>query len=402
MEIAAGTYYTHAPLASLWKPSNWKRDAESLMDTAWNHSKIVAVDGKVVITGGENLWGSNYLDEEPAHDVSMRLSGPAALDGHRFANLLWDHVCEPSDGGLWDRLQNKLMSTRSFATRGASTGCPAPSPVTAETTGAPAGGSPVVAVGRTGPWGTDTDFAVDDAILAMIGTAKTSVHMSLQDLGPVENVAVNGFSVTDLFREVDKIGSPFGLSLTKTVLDDHLLKWPTSVFDKVSEAIARGVDVSIVLSNKGSLAGGEALDSSYSNGWTTTDVARHFYDNARANAALFGGASETDVATTVCRRFHLASLRMSDGEETWPSGVPFANHGKYLGVDSRAFFLGSYNLYLPESLAEFGYVVDDAEVARQMEQGYWASVWRYSSRTAVTGTEVPLSSCVAMLQRSPG
>ncbi|HEY0380539.1 MAG TPA: phospholipase D-like domain-containing protein [Pyrinomonadaceae bacterium] len=61
-------------------------------DYAWNHSKFVAVDGKVIITGGHNFWSQTYLGEFPIFDLSVRYEGPIARGGHLFANGLWEHV----------------------------------------------------------------------------------------------------------------------------------------------------------------------------------------------------------------------------------------------------------------------------------------------------------------------
>ena len=41
----------------------------------WNHGKIVNVDSSVVIVGGENLWASNYLSENPVMDVMLQVRG---------------------------------------------------------------------------------------------------------------------------------------------------------------------------------------------------------------------------------------------------------------------------------------------------------------------------------------
>lgn len=42
---------------------------------SWNHSKIIAVDGWYLHTGGHNLWDPHYLRHNPVHDLSMELEG---------------------------------------------------------------------------------------------------------------------------------------------------------------------------------------------------------------------------------------------------------------------------------------------------------------------------------------
>ena len=61
---------------------------------SWNHAKIIAVDGRKLITGGHNMWTDHYLTQAPIHDLSMRLTGTVADDAHYFLNELWDTTCE--------------------------------------------------------------------------------------------------------------------------------------------------------------------------------------------------------------------------------------------------------------------------------------------------------------------
>jgi hypothetical protein len=46
---------------------------------SWNHSKIIAVDGHVLFTGGHNLWDGHYLQHDPVSDLSMHLEGRHVL-----------------------------------------------------------------------------------------------------------------------------------------------------------------------------------------------------------------------------------------------------------------------------------------------------------------------------------
>mmetsp|Transcript_41709 Transcript_41709/g.126542 ORF Transcript_41709/g.126542 Transcript_41709/m.126542 type:complete len:1858 (-) Transcript_41709:76-5649(-) len=62
--------------------------------SSWNHGKIVAVDGKKLITGGSNYYTTDYLQEDPVHDVSMQVTGGPALTAHRYAEKLWRTSCE--------------------------------------------------------------------------------------------------------------------------------------------------------------------------------------------------------------------------------------------------------------------------------------------------------------------
>ena len=58
----------------------------------WNHAKIIAVDGKHLLTGGHNLWDAHYLKNDPVRDISTQLEGPVAVDGHKFLDEQWKYV----------------------------------------------------------------------------------------------------------------------------------------------------------------------------------------------------------------------------------------------------------------------------------------------------------------------
>ena len=92
LKVHVGTYRT-----SLNVKGNLLRPADSsglVEDTvSWNHGKIIAVDGTYLITGGTNLYSEHYLHSDPVHDLSMVVTGGAALTAHRYANALWGPAC---------------------------------------------------------------------------------------------------------------------------------------------------------------------------------------------------------------------------------------------------------------------------------------------------------------------
>ncbi len=61
------------------------------------------------------------------------------------------------------------------------------------------------------------------------------------------------------------------------------------------------------------------------------------------------------------------------------SAAQSINHAKFWMVDDGAFHVGSDNLY-PHNLQEFGYVVESAEVARDVVAAYREPLWTFSSR----------------------
>ena len=55
--------------------------------------RIVAADGTRALVGGQNQYNDDYLSINPAFDLTLRVSGPAAYDAQHFAQRLWEYVC---------------------------------------------------------------------------------------------------------------------------------------------------------------------------------------------------------------------------------------------------------------------------------------------------------------------
>ena len=55
-------------------------------ELTWNHSKIVAVDGRFLHYGGHNLYDNNYIRRNPVTDISNEVEGPVAHSAHLFAD----------------------------------------------------------------------------------------------------------------------------------------------------------------------------------------------------------------------------------------------------------------------------------------------------------------------------
>jgi phosphatidylserine/phosphatidylglycerophosphate/cardiolipin synthase-like enzyme len=322
----------------------------SNLPPSWNHSKIVAADGRLALVGGHNLWTQHYLDKNPVHDLSMRLEGPAAADAHRFANQLWAWTCANRSWLTWS-----TWSVWANRWRAGSIDDTCPGAVTPPAA-APAGDATVIAVGRLA-WvdpnnaGNDADLAID----AMLRAARETIVLSQQDLGP---------------PTVPVLGIPLG-------------SWPNAIFDELGAAMARGVDVYLVLSNPGAVAGGlSATVAPYANGWEPAEVVRRIRQRLAASpvAGLPTGAA---LDALLCDRLHVAPLRFGP-DDAFPDGVTFPNHAKLVMVDGQAAYIGSQNLY-DAGLSEHGYIVDDAAAIAELAATYWEPLWTWSAARAVSG-----------------
>ena len=301
---------------------------------SWNHSKIIAADGKLAVVGGHNMHTADYQLKDPVSDLSMRLTGPAAAAAHHYANEIWDAAC--ARGTLHGSGMVSLPS-----------GLPCPPHFEADASDGP-GGATVISAGRIG---AVPDNASDAALLAMVDAAKTRVVMSQEDIlgGRIPHTSL-------------AVAPP-----------------PYALLDRLAQAMARGVDVYLVISN----VDGGLFTTSYSHGWTPAETAQQMADYITKKPEVFPAG--TDITGLLCQKMHVAGLRVSN-DDRWPDGKVFSNHSKFLMVDDQAFYVGSQNLYVSD-LAEFGFIVDSPSAAKTANDTFWAPLWTFSQRTAVTGSE---------------
>lgn len=312
----------------------------------WNHSKMVVVDGREAIVGGHILKGPEYLNVNPRFDISMRLIGDAAHGAQRFAQALWDkYVCSS-----WVQPATRLMysvpATNENYLRAACRNAytrPAGNSRTASTI-------PVIAAGTQGSGG---DKASDDALFALIESARRTVLLSQQDLVEVRQ---RGMGV-----------SP-------------------GLMARLRDKMAEGVDVYIMLSNN------DNGERSWSNA-TLHETLSRIVDYIEENP---GPLSGRDIGAILCERLHLAPIRFSDTEEEWSNGDAITNHAKLVLVDDEAFYIGSQNLYPGglgddnrPSLFEFGFIVESPSHARRIRSEYWDPLWSFARNAAISGSDAP-------------
>jgi phosphatidylserine/phosphatidylglycerophosphate/cardiolipin synthase-like enzyme len=299
--------------------------------------------------GGHNLWSADYLVDNPVHDLSMLVKGPAAASASRFADRLWGFVCT--------NLDRKPSGQLATFPAGETTRCPdSLAPPSRDGTS----GLEMLAVGRLGA-GLTTEFANQSELARdlLFAAARRTIRISQQDLG-------------------------FKLGRASTL-------FPESTIERLLDFIEqRDGHVYIVLSNPGSIGNG---GSPYDNGVTLLELARHLRgvmmrrQDARDWRARYAIRKEPDaINALLCSHIHLAPLRFGP-DPSWPGGKAIANHAKFWMVDDRAFYIGSDNMY-PVNLQEFGYILDDHKAAAEVLDSYWTPLWQWSQRAAVSGEGV--------------
>jgi phosphatidylserine/phosphatidylglycerophosphate/cardiolipin synthase-like enzyme len=333
---------------------------EDCKSFSWPHAKFLAIDGSEVLLGGHNFWSEDYLVDNPVHDLSMRLRGPAATSASRFADRLWQFAC--ANLGKKPAVQLASFASGQSLAPGA---CPESlaRPVPARMA---SGGTPALAVGRLGA-GITNDFANQSELARdlVFGAARHTIRLSQQDIG-------------------------FMLGRSNVL-------FPESTLDRLIDFIEqRDGHVYIVLSNPGATGNS---GSTYSNGVTFAAFARHLRAmvqkriDARDPTARYEVRKGPDpINALLCGHVHLAPFRFGP-DATWPRGTPIANHAKFWMVDERAFYIGSDNIYIyPVNLQEFGYILDDRKAAAELLEAYWNPLWEWSRRAAVSGEGV--ESCI--------
>ena len=330
----------------------WRKGA------SWNHAKLIAVDGRYLHTGGHNLWDYHYLKNNPVHDLSIEMEGRIAHDGHLFANSQWNHI-QSKQAGCAGQLAEKIpdgipliWSNRVIISEYPADKAAEFPPVYDSSIvpryRAPWGSVPIISMGRLGAL-TYKNRPADDAFLAMIDASKTIIRMSLQDLGPV--------------------------CIPKTKIALPGVSWPKPVLDALARAIwLRGVDVEIVLSNRGSIPGGLSMtDACYGNGWSCVDVGSEIIKRIQKQ---FPQASDSELRKKVEENLRICFIRHAKSS-TYKDGLNIGNHSKYFIIDDIASYTGSQNLYVCD-LAEWGVMIDDAGETKKMMKDYWNPLWEAS------------------------
>eukprot|EP00934_Nitzschia_sp_Nitz4_P008000 Nitzschia sp. Nitz4//scaffold133_size116822//38545//40270//NITZ4_003802-RA/size116822-processed-gene-0.144-mRNA-1//-1//CDS//3329535381//7990//frame0 len=331
---------------------------------SWNHSKIIAVDGKYLWTGGQNFYDQHYLRTNPVTDVSLELEGGPAKDAHRYANTQWQYIVRKQSTKWGTFVDRHVPDALEVPRRARVTVSEFPENKAAEfppdwkeskllfkrvPPTLDADHIPIITVGRYGAL-LKKARPSDDAFVAMIDAARDVIHMTLQDLGPM---CVPG---------------------TKMAMPGTT--WPTAYLEAMARAIwLHGVDIEIVFSNPGSFPGGSTnAEDVYGYGWSCADVASEII---KSILRQYPEASLEELRKKVVENLRICFLKSPRGGCAYKSGATLGLHAKHFIVDDVCCYTGSQNLYVCD-LAEWGVVVDDEEQTRRMKAQYWDPMWKVS------------------------
>jgi phosphatidylserine/phosphatidylglycerophosphate/cardiolipin synthase-like enzyme len=355
---------------------------------SWNHSKLIVVDGRTVITGGVNTYTNNYVQTpKPVTDMMMAIRGPAATSAGNYINRLWEWTCANRHTRNW-------AATTGSWVYPSGRGCVSHlSPPAA----ARAGDLDMLEVGGLGvgiqakdpsstyklpglnrPEDAKCDLRFADKDVVNLDRDYQTVNPEETALREMVATATHSivFSQQDLYGWCATIGGP--IKAVQPLGDLRLL-------DNLAAKMIRGVKVRIVISTPGN-------EDSYS----TMRNMGQFSDLLRKRIALQAGgdrAAETVMQDTL----QYASLRSSvkprwEGKATDDRGkvidcddpkkpCTYAQHTKLVVVDDRVFYLGSKNAY-PAFLQDDGYFVESPAAVAHIRREFLDPQWNYSQADA--------------------
>lgn len=315
---------------------------------SWNHAKIVAVDGKTLLVGGENLWADKYLERGPVFDLNMKINGPAVFYAHRFADKIWESVCgyrkfdsmSPVD---WDSGSSVDGIWQSFSTPGCVKKISVPQ-------------------------------AQGQGSLKILGAARFGT------LSGTKLTAINETNPADVAMTYALNSAENTLRISQQSLLYGPFAWEP-LLTAIAKLIVKGGQVYIVVSN------GHVGSAAYA-GSAAATLVRIRLAVIKSLVNKFG-ISPSKASDMLCKSLNFTELRFGPDDRwpyTGPSGDQFANHAKFFMVDDNVFYVGSDNLYSAD-LIEYGVFVSDPTAISQMRSQYWDKLWGNSKRVAIMGPE---------------
>jgi hypothetical protein len=353
--------YAIAPMSKCLSPETKK--STIAYKASWNHSKIIDVDGSISIVGGHNWWTNSYLTSDPISDVSLEVQGSAARNAEPFVDTLWKYICDESSAN-----KNTIATSKSWVDGVQGQEC-LPHMTLPPITPAK-GTTAVMGVGRLG-LGIYADARADEpgdqseiARNAMLSQATSIIRIAQQNLEGLASTA-QPFWMTPKSRERNNAAG--------------------NIYDILAKFLINKGNLYMVTTNYGAKdAGGD--------GYYTKTKVGYLADTIKDRVKkLAPTMSKDDINTLLCRDMHLATIQPST-EKTWPDGNFFGNHSKVWITDDQDYYVGSHNIYAA-NLQEYGYIVGGEIATDNFITQYWNPLWKYSSTTAITGSEVPAADC---------
>jgi hypothetical protein len=292
--------------------------------TSHNHAKMIVADDSRVITGGHNLWDSDYLSDKGSrvNDTSCLITGPAAKGARQFADKLWTRTIAQT---CWKK--------PNFVT----TSPPSASPPEHS------GSGNMLALGKLGGGWSESDItsnASKTARVMALCSAKSTIRISQQTLGaPLNLLGLDFYTCLALLRAVLAGVTVQILGSQKTDVTD-----PYSGFAAELRNELMGMYKDDVLKTAQRYTAAPSLRNNL-DAWANLSLTSPTWQPA----SLKQLPKNSDAARKLKQNLQISRLHSS-------ADVPAYNHSKICIVDERCFYIGSDNFYvsgtdpgLPES-----------------------------------------------------
>ena len=333
----------------------------------WNHSKIVAADGKTAFVSGINMWSHSYLQStHPVTDLGLVVSGTAARDAQKFLDVQWRDVCANPGSSL--KFTNTILPSASNCP-GTMTTKLDPDASLAAANGGSVG---VLSLGRGGR-------IYDGRKVGEGAYPEVSAADRLATTCPGIFNVMNGGARWDGRNPSDTgLRALVDSARTNVTIFQQNMMFPCPVgklydvrlFDAIARKLQQGIPVNIVTSNTSAAVRDDAGLTEPESDYKALPVAK--VQKTLIDRVEKLGNTEAEATAVVCRNLMVAPLRVStsgkwnDAEDKFSSP---AMHTKLFMVDDQAFSIGSQNAY-PNELAEFTYLVENKSAAAELKSRF--------------------------------
>lgn len=381
---------------------------------SWNHSKVFAVNGQSLVSGGANYWSDYSQGQTWIFDLSMSLQGDATVATHAYMNHVWRYLADRPvvDQGSWcwggRFLDKKLQPVQEVPMYGSAV--------------AQTGNSAALMVARGGMWpdspdGLSTQFldAARDILFNVVGELAQSGHLRwatavivfeqladesaawralMESLGASSAAWATRIARNEAIRQADR---SVWLAQQKLVMDDLVEGSPgfRALVDRINAAL--GTDwngyiwpydllramATAVFNMEGAgfpQAGVLLATSAYSNTSGYRDPVRSGDFISRLVSVARGMADLKELPldaaameAAVAKLVHYQRV-LPESKDNTSAGV---QHSKFVCVDQKLAYIGSDNAY-PSYNLELGLWVDDAAALQALVSDYWVPLWALS------------------------
>lgn len=381
---------------------------------SWNHSKVFAVNGQSLVSGGANYWSDYSQGQTWIFDLSMALHGDATVATHHYLNHVWHYLADRPvlDQGSWcwggrflDKTLQPVQEVPVFGAAVTQTGT-----------------SAALMVARGGMWpdspdGLSTQFldAARDILFNVVAELAQAGHLRwatavilfeqladesaawralMESLGASSAAWATRCARNEAIRQAR--GSVW-MAQQKLVMDDLVegapgfqalvarinaalgtdwngYIWPYDLLRAMATAVSNMVGTGLPQ------AGVLLATSAYSNtsGYRDPIQSGDFISRLVSVAKGMADVKQLprDAAAmqaAVAKLVHYQRV-LPESKDNTSAAV---QHSKFVCVDQQLAYIGSDNAY-PSYNLEVGMWVDDAAALKALVSDYWTPLWALS------------------------